>query len=150
MIRNKEWSGSLGGGGHSLIIPPREDRWRVVVEEEVEVVEGLAPVYVAGNKKIKARWQAAGGGVTGSVPTCRPTDAPLPATALRYTGTHRDTSGHTGTHRDTSGHTGTHRDTPLDTSESTDTLVHVLGRRCARCSTFLFFSASVQQEDALR
>lgn len=44
-----------GGGGHSLIIPPREDRWRVVEEEEVEVVEGLAPVYVAGNKKIKAR-----------------------------------------------------------------------------------------------
>lgn len=43
------------GGGHSLIIPPREDRWRVVEEEEVEVVEGLAPVYVAGNKKIKAR-----------------------------------------------------------------------------------------------
>ena len=102
------WSGTKsdpdqrrGGGGHSLIIPPREDRWRVVVE----VVEGLAPVYVAGNKKIKTRWQAAGGGVTGSVPTCSPDRRSPPGHRAAQ---HRETPGHLRTHRDTPGHTSGH------------------------------------------
>ena len=101
------WSGTKSdpdqrrGGGHSLIIPPREDRWRVVVE----VVEGLAPVYVAGNKKIKTRWQAAGGGVTGSVPTCSPDRRSPPGHRAAQ---HRETPGHLRTHRDTPGHTSGH------------------------------------------
>lgn len=58
------------GGGHSSIIPPREDRWRVLVE-------GLAPVYVAGT--------GSGGRLTGPVQTCPP------GPTLRWrTGTRRD------------------------------------------------------------
>lgn len=80
--------GRAEGGGHSSIIPPREDRWRVLLG-------GLAPAHVAENPVTGSGGRRhTNRSDTGAVPTCsldrRSPPGHRAALTPGLTGTHRD------------------------------------------------------------
>ncbi|XP_039673286.1 uncharacterized protein LOC120569496 [Perca fluviatilis] len=124
--------GRGGRGGNSSVIPPREDRWRVLVAVCVAERERNPVTAPRGRRHTAAQRP-------GSVPTCSRKQRSFPG--------HRSAIApgtHTGTHRGkTRGQTGLNLwNTPGDTRREHPHLFEYFREGCTRCSSTFSFSSA--------